>query len=278
MDSLFSADGLAELGNNILNKLSDAVGWVVTHDTPNRIALQTFIHDIQNSNYDPITKAVLISNAKKLIKEHRNQSVIVSNAIQVVKTSARIEDVDNEWLSQFMDKARLVSDSEFQILWSYILAEEFNTPGCIPRSLLHIIEQMDKDMAKQFMSIAAVSVYVDEGNVREYYPIIWANHMSDYKTKFGITIDSLVDLQSIGLIEAQLGPFASGFSISVHSKPASIHYFDQTFCKDNENDEFAIGNVVFTKAGNALCRAVKVKKIEGFFNEYCITQWKKRGN
>jgi hypothetical protein len=54
MEINISFDGLAEVANNVLNKLSDAVGWIVNHDTPNKIATSTYIQEIQNSNYDPL--------------------------------------------------------------------------------------------------------------------------------------------------------------------------------------------------------------------------------
>lgn len=65
MDSLVSFDGAADIINNLINKISDATGWIATHSTPRREAINTYIQEIQDSNYDPTTKAALISNAKK---------------------------------------------------------------------------------------------------------------------------------------------------------------------------------------------------------------------
>lgn len=275
MDITISFDGLAEVANNVLNKLSDAVGWVANHDTPRRIATSTYIQEIQNSNYDPLVKAALISNAKKSIKEYCNQTNIVGVALQSIKPTAKPNDVDDDWLSQFMDKARLVSDSEFQILWGNILAEECNVPGSVPKSLLHIMEQMDKEMAMEFMSVAAVSVYTEEDGVCDFYPVIWGESMDEYKCKYGITFGSLIDLQSIGLIETRLGPFTVGFSVTVESKPTIVRYFEQKYKISDDIASFEIGRVVYTKAGEALCRAVKPRKTDGFFDEYCISRWEK---
>lgn len=80
MESLISFDGASDVMNNLINKLSDGIGWIATHDTPMRIAVDTYIQDIQNSNFDPVTKAVLISNARKTIKEHRNKCSITNVA------------------------------------------------------------------------------------------------------------------------------------------------------------------------------------------------------
>ena len=93
MDITISFDGLAEVANNVLNKLSDAVGWVANHDTPRRIATSTYIQEIQNGNYDPLVKAALISNAKKSIKEYCNQTNVVGIALQSIKPTAKPNDV-----------------------------------------------------------------------------------------------------------------------------------------------------------------------------------------
>ena len=54
MDSLVSFEGAADVLNNLINKISDAVGWGGTHSTPQREAVSTYIQEIQNSNYDPL--------------------------------------------------------------------------------------------------------------------------------------------------------------------------------------------------------------------------------
>lgn len=276
MEINISFDGLAAVANNVLDKLSDAVGWVVNHDTPHRIATNTYIREIQNGDYDPLTKAALISAAQKSIKEYCNQANIIGIALQSVKPTAKPNEVDNDWLSQFMDKTRLVSDKEFQILWGNILAEECNIPGSIPKSLLHIMEQMDKEQAMQFMDVAATSVYTAYDGIHDFTPVIWREALDEYKSKYRITVDSLINLQSIGLIETQMGSFNAGFSITSEIKPVIIHYFDQEWCMPNDISEFDVGCVVYTKAGEALCRAVKPQKSEDFFNEYCVSRWEEK--
>lgn len=83
-DLLGTGEAATALGGVItalLDKLSHAVGWCANHDTPNRVAINTYIAEIQNSNIDPLIKAARISNAKKIIREYCNQENIVSIAI-----------------------------------------------------------------------------------------------------------------------------------------------------------------------------------------------------
>lgn len=274
MESLINMDGLSNVLNNLIDKVSTAVGWVATHDTPNRVAVSTYIQEIQNSNYDPITKAALISQAKKSIKEYCNQQDILSVATQALMPTAQPEEIDEDWITQFMDKARLVSDSEFQVLWGNILAEECNVPGSIPKGLLHIMEQMDKDMATVFMAVAAVSVYIEEEK-REYSPMIDGESTEEIRQKIGISYDDLLNLQSVGLIETHFSGFGSRVYVTAEVTPVVIHYFDEEYRLPKGRSKFRAGRVVYTKAGQALCRAVKPQKIEGFFKECCIPVWEK---
>lgn len=277
MDNLISFDGAADVINNLINKVSDAVGWVATHSTPQRESINTYIQEIQNSNYDPLTKAALISNAKKIIREYTNQSEIIKNAVNALKPSAHPQFVDETWLSVFFDKARFISDADFQLIWGNILAEECNVPNSIPKGLLHILEQMDKEDASKFSKICSVSVRFDNGKDFSNTPIILRGDKSTFYDDIGLTLDTLLDLKAIGLIEYE--PSSSAFSESPYSISAAgpeICYFDETFHLSNGKTTFDTGCVVYTRSGEALCKAITVEKIDGFFQKYCIPLWQNK--
>lgn len=273
MDSLISFDGAADVMNNLINKLSDAIGWIATRDTPNRMAVDTYIQEIKDSNLNPATKAALISNARKTIREHRNQSEVLKIALQSLSPSATPEQVDDDWLAQFMDKARLVSDEKFRILWGNILAEECNHPDSIPKALLHIMEQMDKNMAEAFMNVAALSVWYEYEGDKFYTPIIKGSNIEEYYRKQGVNYGDLVELQSVGLIKMEFGFMECSFTQSVTEFPVVVHYHDQEYAINGSNDGIPCGNVVYTNAGGALCKTISALKIDDFFEEHCIPFW-----
>lgn len=273
MESLINIDGFADVANNLIDKVSAAVGWVANHQTPSKIAVNTYIQEIQNSSYDPLTKAALISQAKKSIKEYCNQQNVLEFAMRSLVPTARPEEVDEDWLTQFMDKARLVSTEEFQMLWGNLLAQECNAPGSIPKSLLHIMEQMDRVMANAFMVITSLSVwYIDQGEPF-WTPVITGAHFDSYYRSLGITYDNLIDLQSVGLIKMDFGIAESSYVQTFDPSFRNIHYHDQVYVVPENHTEFPVGNVIYTGAGNALCRAITPKKIEGFFEDKCVPFW-----
>lgn len=263
-------DALATVPNNLTDKLASAIGWIANHDTPSRIATNTYIQEIQNSNYDPLTKAALISNAKKSIKEYCNQNNIVNIAHKSLKPTAQPENIDSDWLAQFMDKARLVTDSEFQMIWGQILAEECNTPGSIPKVLLHILEQIDKEMAEAFTRIASLSVYVIDNTKVEYSPIILDFNDNEYYSDLGIDYEQLVNLHSIGLIIFNEDESSIFRTYDHKTLPITIHYHDNELTLSDDITEFDYGCVMYTKAGEALCKAITPKKVDGFFEDVCI--------
>lgn len=65
MDSLIKTNGIADVANNLIDKISSATSWVFSRETPQKIAVDTYIEEIKKKPYNPLTKAALISSAKK---------------------------------------------------------------------------------------------------------------------------------------------------------------------------------------------------------------------
>ena len=271
--NLIKFDGLGKFGKTLLEKLSNAIGWIAT---PDKVAQETYIEWVNQSDFDPLTKAVMISNARKIIAEYSNQREIVQYAVYCIKDNAQLDKVDNDWLSQFMDKARLVSDSDFQKIWGHILAEECNDPGSLPRSLLHTLDKMDRKDAERFTLLGTFSVLTKDNDKYSYVPIILDSHLKDYYSPKGLDFDALIDLKSLGLIEVDVGPFSHGYCTTLLSKPNVVFYFDKQYKVPDIMDELPVGNVLYTKTGQALRRAIKPEQQEDFFNQYCIPFWEKR--
>lgn len=63
--------GLGEVLVNLTNRLTKGVGWIANRETSERIAIDTYIEEIQRGNCDSLTKAALIFSARKSIKSPR---------------------------------------------------------------------------------------------------------------------------------------------------------------------------------------------------------------
>ncbi len=278
MNELVTTAGLqvvSQAAKHLINKLSSAVGWTASQKTDEELAREIYIEDIKKSNLPSLQKAAFVSNATKIIKEYTNQHNIVKYAIENMEQSAHPEEIQDDWLFTFMDKARLISDEEFQLIWGYILAKECMEPNSIPKSLLSTLEKMDKIDAETFSALCKFSPYIVEDNKKTFTTIIVYSKIDEFYSKFGITFETLSDLQSLGLI--QFNPQGSVFSPDVTAyvcnspqSPIVLHYFDEIFTFPNDIYEVPLGNVLYTKSGHALCKAIKAEKDKDFFKAYCI--------
>lgn len=270
MDSLINFDGLGDVIVNFTNKLADGIGWIANKETSKKLAVNTYIEEIQAKDYDPVTKAALISNAKQIIKGYCNQNDVVKVAIQSLQSEAKPEKVEDDWLGQFMDKAKLVSSQEFQWIWGKILARECNIPGSIPHVLLYTLEKMDKEDAEAFTALCRTVVKL-EG---ECTPVVIGSKFAEYEMLVDINFEKLLSLNTLGLIEMDLGVLSGGYALEVETVPAKVTYFDKEY-ELSEEKQINLGNVLFTKSGQALCQSIDVNKIDGFWETYCLPLWKK---
>lgn len=263
--------------NHFLDKIENSIGWVVNKETPKKIAKQTLIKEIQSSNLPVAQKVAMISNINRLIKEYCNQYKIIELSAPYFLIDDNIDNLNDDWIHLFMDKARFVSNENFQLIWSKILVSEVNIPNSIPKQLLFVLEKMDKDDAEAFSKIVSISIYTSNRNgIKDHSPVVFYNKFIDYYNEIDLTYDDIVSLSSLGLIETDIGPLSSGYVIT-NDKPKKfeIHYGNKLYISKLQTDKFRVGNMIYTKSGNALCNALvaNVDKRYDYFEKYCIPYW-----
>lgn len=279
--SILDFQPLADVANNLIDKLSLAVGWFFTRESLKDQALTTYVDEIKNSNDPPLVKAAKINAAKKTIKEYMNQVNIVDVALQNITDSNRINDVDNDWLALFMDMARIISSEEFQLIWGKILAEECNEPGCIPKGALSILQRMDKDDAYTLAKLASLTVNICGDDTPYVVDSVFRDVNSDtniYK-RAGITFDDLTQLEALGIIRIDLGGYRDAYAVSVDEKfrnRIEIRYFDEEMIVESYITEVPAGSALYTKDGKGLYRALQPRKVEGFWEQLIVPILKQR--
>lgn len=146
---------------NITEKAIDKADGVFSwFNRPKEEARNHLIKLIEESDSLPPEEMIsLIYNSRKLAREYANSKVILEQAKQHFKDNINNSTIDDDWLHFFFDKAQKVSNKGLQLIWSHLLAGEFNKPGSISRKLLHIISIMDANSAISFQTF---SYYVFE--------------------------------------------------------------------------------------------------------------------
>ena len=128
---------------------------------------------------------------------------------------------------------------------------------------------MDKEDAESFTALCRIAVQLDG----IYSPVVIDSKFEDYEALIGITFDKLLSLSTLGLIEMELGELSAGYAITTDNFSQSVTYFDMEYRLPEEEKQIKVGNVLFTKSGQALCRSISVDKLEGFWEKYCLPFW-----
>ena len=174
--------------------------------------------------------------------------------------------MENDWLVNFFDKSRIVSDNEMQDLWSRVLAGEANTPGTYSKRTVNFLSDLDKADAELFIKLCGFGWMI--GNI---VPLVFDVQAEIYN-KQGINFNSLSHLESIGLI--QLNNLSGFLSLGL-PKTFSVFYYGNSLTlempKDSDN-KLGIGKVFLTKIGQELAPICGSKPVEGF-RDYVMDKW-----
>lgn len=245
--------------NTLIEKIASGVGILYE---PTRIrknaraqADANKIDAISKLEIEDIQKRALSRIVTEETIKQINIENVIEKAIPKINQDAKTENVDNDWLIKYFEKVRSISYEDMQELWAKILAGECNNTGSFSKMTLNIVEELDKNDAILFSSLCSC-VFKIAG---ESHPIIFEANDSEYQT-LGINYEKLLHLQSLGLIS--FSPI-SGYKRQGFEKKALLEYFDKKiileFPKDKEN-EFQMGNVLFTQAGKQLFTICKLHR------------------
>ncbi len=86
-------------------------------------------------------------------KKQKNMEDIIQKALPNLNDDAKSENVENDWITNFFDKCRLISNSEMQGLWSRILSGEANSPGSYSKRTVNFLSSLDENDAGLFTKL-----------------------------------------------------------------------------------------------------------------------------
>ena len=84
-------------------------------------------------------------------KRQANMEEVTQKALPQLDADAKPEAIEDDWLTHFFDRSRLVSDDEMQQMWSRVLAGEANRHGTFSKRTINFLSSLDKSDAEQFM-------------------------------------------------------------------------------------------------------------------------------
>jgi len=273
-NSLVNLGNLAEPAKVLIEKVSDAVGGAFKPWQIERVAKAEAKAEIIKANTQIVISELQQRALNRFFVEEaskqENIESITKKAIPQLAEHANPGGIEKDWLVDFFDKSRIVSDEEMQNLWSAILAGEANRPGSYSKRTLHLMASLDKKDAVLFTKLCGFVWAIGTPT-----PLIFDSQNEIY-TNNGIDFSSLKHLDAIGLIsfESLSGYVRKGFgknvAIAYGSKLTTLEF------PNLEKNELNIGHAMFTDAGLQLAQFCQSKIISGF-EEYTMSEWLKTG-
>jgi len=274
-NSIINAGDITKPVDTLIRKISNAIGGIFEPFQIKRIAKAEAEAEIIKATTQIQINELQVRAFKRFLseegKKQQNIESITNKAIQLVKEDAKPENIDDDWITHFFDRCRLISDEEMQNLWSKILAGESNAPGKFSKRTINILSTMDKIDAELFTKFCKLTVNIKG----EKTPIIYNFNNQIYKDN-EISFSAFLHLVSIGLIQMEND---KSYIINEESNTLKIEYFDRSILIKDENRQkltFDMGNVIFTSSGNELAEICTSKPPNGYF-EFLEDKWKKLG-
>lgn len=269
---LTALGNLSKPATVLIEKISDAVGGVFKPHQIIRVAkAEVEAERIRAEGQIQITDLQRRAFHRFLEEEAKRQGnieSIIKKALPQLGDHSKPEQVEDDWITNFFDRCRLISDTQMQALWSRVLAGEANLPGTYSKRTVNFLSDLDKSDAELFTELCGFGWVIGDT-----VPLVY-DFQHEIYNKHGINFNALSHLESIGLIK--FGSLA-GFTRLKLPKVFSVFYYQKpvtlTLQKDSDNS-MDIGKVLLTKMGQELAPICGSQPVNGFF-DYIQSEWKK---
>ena len=270
--SLVNLGNLSKPADTLIKKVSNAVGAIFEPYQITRVAKAEAKADLIKAEsgiqITDLHRRAMYRFVEEEAKRQSNIENIILKALPQLDDKGDPSQIEDDWVTNFFDKCRIVSDDEMQNLWSRVLSGEANVPGTYSKRTVNFLSDLDKAEAKLFSDLCGFG-WVMFG---EFVPLVFDYQADIYDNK-EISFNALSHLDSIGLIQFKS---LTGFVKQGLPQKISVSYYDQvlelSFAKETDN-ELDVGKVLLTKIGNELAPICGSKPVDGFM-DYVKDKWK----
>lgn len=278
------AKDLTKPADTLIKKVSNALGIIFEPYQIKRIAKANADADKIKAEADleiqkmyaiglPEIKEIQQRAMYRFVHEETKKQINIENvtnkSTEYLLDSAKPENIDDDWIVNFFDKAKFVSDEQMQVLWSKVLAGEANNPNSFSKRTINFLSVLEKDEAKLFENLCSCAWFMSKPTI-----LIYDLESEIYK-KNTLNFVSLKHLDALGLISFDN---LSGYQRIGLSKKAFISYDKLGFFLHfpNETNNLPIGKVLLTSMGTELKKIVNIKpNLE--FVDYILNYWLNHG-
>ena len=148
-------------------------------------------------------------------KKQENMEQITQKAIPDLREDSRPQDVEDDWITNFFDRGRLISDTQMQMLWAKVLSGQCNSPGIFSKRTVDLLASFDKADAELFNTLCGFCWRVNADIV----PLVYDLAEPIY-TSGGLSFPAIKHLDDIGLIRFEN---LSGYKMEWQRRALSLH-------------------------------------------------------
>jgi hypothetical protein len=269
--TLIMSDKLTKPATVLIEKISDAVGGIFKPYQIVRVAKAEVeadrIHADSQIQITDIHRRAMHRFLEEEARKQINIESITEGALPLLEEKSTPQNIADDWITNFFDKCRIVSDSDMQQLWSRILAGEANNPGGFSRRTVNLVSDLEKSDAELFAALCGFAWKF--GNLT---PLVF-DIQGEIYTRNGLNFNAFLHLESLGLIQLEgIGNFVR----TKLPKKITLFYYGiavELTLPNEENNQLITGNVSFTRAGIELATVCGSKPVDGFFDFVC-ERWK----
>ena len=270
--SIVNLGNLSKPAGTLIKKVSGAIGGIFEPYQITRVAKAEAKADLIKAESEiqitDLRRRALHRFVEEEAKRQSNIENIISKALPQLDDTGDPSQIEDDWITNFFDKCRIVSDDEMQNLWSRVLSGEANVPGTYSKRTVNFLSDLDKAEAKLFSDLCGFG-WMILGN---FVPLVFDCQADIYNNK-ELSFSSLSHLDSIGLIQFDN---LAGFVTEDLSQKISVSYYSQvlelSYAKETDN-ELEVGKVLLTKIGQELAPICESKPVDGFM-DYVKDKWK----
>ena len=269
--SLVNLGGLAKPATLLIEKVSLAIGSVWEPRQIKRIARAKadacLIEAKSEIEITDLQRRAMTRFVEEEASRQTNMEEITKKAMPLLADESNPGNMEDDWVTNFYAKSRIVSNDDMQRIWAQVLAGEANTPGSFSKRTVNLLGDLDKRDADLFQQLCGF------GCVLGRFILLVIDSQAKIYTDLVINFESLSHLDSLGLIQCN---WVAGFQHKRLPKNFSVTYAGQILSLTMENEAentLPVGKVMLTQAGYELAQVVKAPIVDGFY-DYVKEQWK----
>jgi len=276
--SLINIGELSRPATVLIEKISDAIGGFCRPWQIRRVAqaeadadrIKAIAKIRTQIEIEDLTQRALGRFLAEETKKQDNMESITAKALPLLEANSKPEEINNDWITNFFDKCRLISDEEMQNIWAKVLSGEANAPGKYSKRTVNFLGSLDKYDAAIFSELCSFAWVIEI-----ITPLIYDLESSIYIDN-GITFDNLKHLDDIGLLSLNI---FSDYGRLKLPNILKVFYFGNPiiieFPEEDEN-QLIIGKVLLSKIGQELAPICGSKPVPVFL-DYVIELWNIEG-